>query len=191
MRALICSLMFVLAAFVAGCTPEAARPLPDSMRVTADERLVGTWRAEILGNVHTVAVTRGSVAGTLVAEMTTRTATGGSGQVVSSRHVLSFYDFRGTRLIVEHGPSAVDRRPVYRYAAYDIGTDGAVNLRFTSEPEIDRWASPLRVNAAIRGIDPNFRFIYLLADSDTIAAVLGSKPASEMFNVAFGPFVRQ
>ncbi len=191
MRGLLCSLMLVFAVLVSGCTPEAARPLPDSMRVTADERLVGTWRAEILGNIHTVTITRGSTAGTLVAEMTTRTAAGGSRQAIASRHVLSFYDFRGTRLIVEHGPSAVDHRLVYRYAAYDIGADGAVTLRFTSEPEIDRWASPLRINASIRGIDPNFRFIYVLADRDTIAAVLASKPASEMFNVAFGPFARQ
>lgn len=189
MRALMSVVGLMVALAAGACTPEAIRPLPEDRRVLPDQRLVGTWKAQVLGNEHVAVISPGDV-GRLVAVLSSRAAAGG-GPPVETRHELSFYDLDGTRIIVERGPGFVDRRPVYRFAAYDVGADGRVTLRFASENEIKHWALPLKIPSDIRSRDPFFYDILLTTSAEATAALLATKAQAEMFNVPFGPFTRQ
>lgn len=184
-------LVLVLAVFAAGaCTPESIRHLPEELRVPADMRLVGKWRAQVLGNEHEATVTAGAD-DTLVVALSSATVPSGGVAPWQTRHILSFYDVNGTRVIVERGPGLVDRHPVYRYAAYDIGADGAVTLRFASQDEFARYILPLRLQGEVRAQGPLFYDFLLTAFSDEILRVLRAVPPARMWNVSFGPFVRQ
>lgn len=184
---------FVLAclavAGLAACTPESIRPLPEELRVPADDRLIGTWRAQVLGNEHVATVTRGG-GDVLVVALRSATVPPGDVAPVQSRHELRFYDIDGTRVISEHGPGLVGGR-VYRYAAYDVGDDGTVTLRFASAREFGKFILPLKLAAEIRARGPVFRDFLLTAHSENIAHVLRTVPPAAMFDVPFGPFVRQ
>lgn len=185
------ALLVCCAVLVGACTPESARPLPESMRVTPDERLIGTWRARLLGNDHVAVVSAGD-RGTLEVRLTTH-AVGNSRpeDAITSRHVLAFYQFHGRRLLVERGPSLFDHKPVYRFADYDIAADGTLMLRFLSEDAFDRVAKPVGLRMEIRGRDPVFRDLLVTDYAETTAAVLGTRPVAELFALSYGPFVRQ
>ena len=105
--------------------------------------------------------------------------------------MLSFYNVNGARTIVERGPGLVDGHPVYRYAAYDVGADGAVTLRYASQDEFASYVLPLRLQGEVRSRGPLFYDFLLTGFSDEILRVLRTVPAAQMWNVSFGPFVRQ
>ncbi|MFM2128946.1 MAG: hypothetical protein RL477_492 [Pseudomonadota bacterium] len=189
MRVLVAVLMLCAIAGLSACTPESVHPLPERLRVTADERLVGTWRGSSWGNDYVAVITAGAP-GTLEVELTTSVA--GRGERMKSRHTLSFYDVSGMKLIVERGTSLVDRTAVYRFAAYDVAPGGAVTLRFTSDREVYyKWAGGMRIAAVVRGSDENFHDVLLTADGEQVLAMLQSQPQATMFDVTFGPFSRQ
>lgn len=184
-------LVLVFAAFAVGaCTPESIRHLPEELRVPADMRLVGKWRAQILGNQHEATVTADDD-DTLVVALRSATVPSGGVPPRETRHVLSFYNVNGARTIVERGPGLVDGHPVYRYAAYDVGADGAVTLRYASQDEFARYVLPLRLQGEVRSRGPLFYDFLLTGFSDEILRVLRTVPAAQMWNVSFGPFVRQ
>ena len=189
LRPIVLLLLLCVGILTGACTPESMRSLPDEQRVAADSRLIGTWHTQVLGNDHVAVVTAGAV-GTLDVVLRTRPASGG-GDGVETRHRLSFYDIDGTRVIVERGPGLVDRQPTYRFAAYDVAPGGAVTLRYASQLEFLRWVMPLRLSADVRSPDPMFRDLMLTASSENLLTVLRSKKPDVMFDVVFGPFVRQ
>lgn len=191
MRKLIASLVFCAAFAVGACTPESLRSLPEDIRITIDQRLVGTWRARVLGNEHVVVISPGDH-GTLVAELRTHAIGDTTARdAITSRHVLSFYNFLGLTVIAERGPSIADRSPVYRFATYDVAADGSVMLRFLGENEIQRRTVQLRIGVGVRSRDENFHDILLTSAPETIAGILRVEKPAALFAVPFGPFVRQ
>jgi hypothetical protein len=181
----------IITAFAAGaCTPESIRHLPENLRIPADARLIGQWRAQVLGNQHEATVTAGDD-DTLVVALRSATIPSAGAAPWETRHVLSFLDVNGTRVIAEHGPGMVDGNPVYRYATYDVGTDGAVILRYASQAEFSRYILSLRLQAEIRSHGSVFYDFLMTAYADEILRVLRAVPPARMYDVSFGPFVRQ
>lgn len=191
MRKLITVFVLCAALAAGACTPESLRPLPEELRITVDQRLVGTWRARVLGNEHVVVISPGDH-GTLVAELRTHAiGNAAAGDVLVSRHVLSFYNYLGLQVIAERGQSLADRSLVYRLATYDVAADGRVTLRFLGEHEILRRTVQLRISVGVRAKDENFHDVLLTSDPDTIVGILRVEKPAAMFTVPFGPFVRQ
>lgn len=176
-------------AVAAGCTPESIRALPEELRVPADDRLVGTWRAQVLGNAHVATVARGD-GDVLNVELRSATVPSGGAPPRVSRHELRFYDIDGTKVIGERGPGLAGGE-VWRYAAYDIGADGSATLRFASQRAFEAFVLPVRLGAIIRARGPEFYDFLLTAYSDDIVRVMKSAPPETMFDVTFGPFARQ
>lgn len=177
---------------LAACTPESHHPLPADTRTQVDERLVGTWRADILGNRHVAVVTRGDpgVLNVTLSSVTLEGARDGVAPKVT-HHQLTFYNFKGTPVIAEHGPSLVDGDPVYRFASYHFADDGSVTLDYLGQHEIWKWVSSLRLGGEMRSDDPLFRDIIVRGSSQNLAAVMRHFTPKQLFNVPFGPFTRQ
>ncbi len=182
----------VLALMLAACVPESRSSLPEDTRLAVDERLIGTWRTELLGNVHVAEVTRGA-AGTLEVTLRSVSIEGAQRGLAprESRHQLRFHELNGVAVIAERGPSLVDGRTVHRFASYRVDPDGSVTLLYTNQYPVMTFVAPLRVPGELRSDDPLFRDVIMNAPPGDVATVLRSHAPAEMFGVPFGPFARQ
>lgn len=193
MRALTFLLLIVVGFAVAACTPESTHNLPESDRIAVDARLLGTWHAHILGNDHVAVVTRGAP-GTLDVVLRSVTDAGAKRGLAPrvTHHVLRFYDIDGTRVMSEEGPSMAqpDRR-VFRFATYRFAADGSVTLLYLDQHEIWKVVSSLRLPGKIRSKDPLFRDLLVTASADQLVAFMRNIRPAALYDVAFGPFVRQ
>ncbi|MFT5539321.1 MAG: hypothetical protein ACI82H_000839 [Alphaproteobacteria bacterium] len=192
MRAFIAMVLVLAAPLIGACTPESKKSLPEALRTAVDDRLVGTWHARVLGNDYVARVTKDGGGELDVVLHTIRLNAQNAGRPpLETHHKLGFFSLAGKTVIAERGPSMADDRTIHRFAAYDVAADGSITLRYTSQEEIRRFVLPLKLRAVIRSQDRTFNDILLIADSEEIAAFMGSVKSEKMFDVAFGPFTRQ
>jgi hypothetical protein len=192
MRAFIAMILILVTPLMAACTPESKKSLPEATRIAVDDRLVGTWSARVLGNDYVASVTKAGGGELDVVLRTTRLNALNAGRPpIESRHKLAFFDLAGARVIAERGPSLADDRTVYRFTEYDVAADGSITFRYASQKEILRFVLPLKLRADLRSAGRTFRDVLLTADSEQIAAFMGSIKSDKMFDVAFGPFKQQ
>lgn len=192
MRAVRLVMAGSLAILAAACTPESENPLPDDTRAGVDERLIGTWAGEVLGNRHVAEVTRGAP-GVLEVKLASVTIEGAKQGLAptESRHQIRFHDLLGTPVIAEQGPSLIDGEPVYRFASYHFGADGALMLNYTAEKPIFAFVAPLKMRGTFRANDPVLHDVIVQAAPDKLAAVMRRYKPADLFKMSFGPFKRQ
>ena len=179
--------LVMLVVLISGCTPESKNSLPETNRVTPDERLIGHWHGTVESADYIADVTRKDTL-TLQIELT-ETLPVGNNPVTKTGYLANVYVVGSRTVIAFH---EMEPKPAnWRFAVVLLSGDDRVSLMFMNETFVRNEVFRSAFSGVIRTDDPTFPDVLITATPEEISNLILNTDEAKMFNVPFGPLERQ